>query len=101
MTHLRRFRGLWIAPLVLAASLPAAPLDGRLLEAAKNADRAAIQALVPQHVDLNAADPEGATALHWAVRHDDLDMANLLLRSGANVKAANRYGVTPLSLACV
>jgi ankyrin repeat protein len=100
MTHLRRF-GLWIAPLVWAAGLPAATSDGRLLEAAKNSDNVAIQALLPQHVDLNAADPDGSTALHWAVRHDDLETANLLLSSGANVKAANRYGVTPLSLACV
>lgn len=100
MTHLRRFRGLWIAA-VWVASLPAASLDGRLLEAVKNSDKVAIQELLPQHVDLNAADADGATALHWAVRHDDLETANLLLRSGANVKAANRYGVTPLSLACV
>ncbi len=30
---------------------------------------------------------------------DDLDSVNLLLQAGANVKAANRYGVTPLHLA--
>src|SRR5690349_8870644 len=82
MTHVRRFRGLWMAPLVLAASLPAATLDGRLLEAAKNSDKVTIQALLPQHVDLNVADPDGATALHWAVRHDDLETASLLLRGG-------------------
>ena len=40
------------------------------------------------------------TALHWATYQDDLEMAELLVRAGANVKAANRYGVTPLSLAC-
>ena len=40
------------------------------------------------------------TALHWAVYHDDREMAGQLLRAGASVKAANRYGVTPLSLAC-
>jgi ankyrin repeat protein len=52
-------------------------------------------------VDLSAADPDGSTALHWAVRRDDVDTAGLLIRNGANVKTANRYGVTPLSLACV
>jgi len=37
-----------------------------------------------------------------AVRHDDVETAGSLIRaSGANVKATNRYGVTPLSLACV
>ena len=40
------------------------------------------------------------TALHWAAHHDDLETAKLLIASRADVKAANRYGVTPLSLAC-
>ena len=40
------------------------------------------------------------TALHWAAYHDDLDTAKLLIGAGADAKAANRYGVTPLSLAC-
>jgi len=102
MTHIIRFRGLWIVPVAWAASLlPAASLDNRLLDAVKNSDKVAVQALLPQHIDLGAADTDGSTALHWAVRHYDLDMANLLIRSGANVKSANRYGVTPLSLACL
>ena len=40
------------------------------------------------------------TALHWAAYQDDLETPALLVRAGANAKAANRYGVTPLSLAC-
>lgn len=39
-------------------------------------------------------------ALHTAVYNDDLATARRLLAAGADVKAANRYGVTPLSLAC-
>jgi ankyrin repeat protein len=46
-----------------------------------------------------AADPDGTTPLHWAVRSDDLKQVQALLRGGANVNAANRYGVTPLTLA--
>ena len=92
---------LWISPLVFATSLLAAPPDVRLLEAVKNSDTAAIQKLLPQNVDLSAADTDGSTALHWAVRKDNLEAADLLLRGGANVKSANRYGVTPLSLASV
>ncbi|MBZ5632575.1 MAG: ankyrin repeat domain-containing protein [Acidobacteriia bacterium] len=45
-----------------------------------------------------ADDPDGTTPLHWAVRANDLDAAQRLLRSGADPDAANRYGVTPLSL---
>ncbi len=48
---------------------------------------------------MNAAASDGSTALHWAVHRDALDVVDLLLAAGANPKAANRYGVTPLSLA--
>ena len=50
-------------------------------------------------MDVNAALPDGTTALHWAVRADDADTTDLLIRAGAKVAAADRYGVTPLSLA--
>ncbi len=42
---------------------------------------------------------DGTTALHLAVRANDLPAVQRLLHSGANPSAANRYGVTPLSLA--
>ena len=46
-----------------------------------------------------AADPDGTTPLHWAVRAGDLAAVRRLLREGASATVANRYGVTPLSLA--
>ena len=58
-------------------------------------------ALLKQPAEVNAADADGTTPLHWAVRADDLDLSTRLLQAGASVKAANRYGVTPLSLAAV
>ena len=78
MTHLRCFNGLWIAPVVLATGLLAATTDVRLVEAVKNSDKAAIQTLLPQHIDLSATDTDGSTALHWAVRRDDLETAELI-----------------------
>ena len=48
-------------------------------------------------VDVNAAQPDGTTALHWAVVWNNEDAVTLLLRAGANAKARNRYGATPLS----
>jgi ankyrin repeat protein len=54
-----------------------------------------------KRVDVNATEPDGTTALHWAVRLDDLNLVNRLIRAGAKVKAANRYGVTPIQLACL
>jgi len=49
--------------------------------------------------DVNAPQADGTTALHWAARWDDLDMAAALIRAGANPQAANRDGATPMFLA--
>src|SRR5581483_1753076 len=46
-------------------------------------------------------DPDGTTPLDWAVRHDDLGSADALIKAGADVKAVNRYGVTPIYLAAL
>jgi ankyrin repeat protein len=51
-------------------------------------------------VDPNAAEVDGTTALHWAVRNGDATLVDRLLRAGAKGHRANRYGVTPLPLAC-
>ena len=90
---------------ILVALLPVISLfasgpEARLVDAEKNADKAAVQALLEKHADVNAPAVDGATALHWAAYWDDLDTAKLLVQSGAAVNSANRYGVTPLSLAC-
>ena len=45
--------------------------------------------------------PDGATALQWASYRDDLESAELLMRAGANVNAANDLGATPLWIACL
>jgi ankyrin repeat protein len=71
-----------------------------LADAAEKQDRAKIAALLKQGADVNAAQADGMTALHWAAYHDDLRMATTLLDTGANAKAANNHTVTPLSLAC-
>ena len=70
-----------------------------LADAAEMRDGARIRGLLHEGADVNAAQVDGMTALHWAVYYDDEDMAGMLVRSGANVNAQNRYGVPPLSLA--
>jgi len=86
--------------LLVSTSTAAQRRDARLADAAERRDAAAIQALVKQKTDVNAAQPDGATALHWLAHWDDLASAELLLKNGANVNAANDAGVTPLALAC-
>ena len=70
-------------------------------DAAQNGDRAAVQKLIQQKADVNAAQVDGATALHWAVYRDDAQLLDILIRGGANVKATNSEGVTPLSMAAL
>ena len=89
--------------LVLALSavgVAAAAGDGSLIAAVRAQDAAAVEALLRTSADVNAAAPDGATALHWAAYHDAPVLAGRLLAAGADVDAANDYGVTPLALAC-
>jgi uncharacterized protein len=89
--------------LSLLLSLPllhAAP-PSPVADAVMRGDKPAARALIEQHADVNAAQADGATALHWAVFRSDKEMVDVLLRAGANAKAPNREGSTPLWLACV
>ena len=71
-----------------------------LIAAVRTGDEAAVRAWLGGPNDVNARQPDGATALHWAVHHEDAAIADLLIRAGADVSAANDLGVTPLLLAC-
>jgi ankyrin repeat protein len=74
--------------------------DTRLADAVQAGDRNQVRNLLAQKVDVNAAQGDGATALHWAAFNDDLETAQVLLAAGANVKAATRVGaITPLFMA--
>ncbi|HJZ71952.1 MAG TPA: ankyrin repeat domain-containing protein [Vicinamibacterales bacterium] len=87
------------ACLVSAVMVSAAPAESPLADAMERMDRAAVRALLQRRADVNVAQVDGMTALHWAAYQDDLESVELLVRAGADVKAANRYGITPLSLA--
>ena len=50
---------------------------------------------------VNDTAADGTTALYWAARGDHLPIVRLLLRAGARVDAADRYGITPLALAAI
>ena len=71
-----------------------------LIEAVRNQDHDAVRALLAEEVDVNAPQPDGATALHWAVHWEDLALANLLIGAGADPNVANDLEVTPLVMAC-
>ena len=89
---------------LLLVLLPMAGLTaGRseVADALKAGDLAGARKLVEQHADVNAPQPDGATALDWAVYRSDKEMVDLLLGAGANARAANREGSTPLWLASI
>jgi ankyrin repeat protein len=86
--------GLCGAGLVAAA-------DSSLADAAMQGKREVVTALLRRKADVNAAQGDGTTALHWAAFHDDVEMVKALLAAGANPKAATREGaITPLFMAC-
>ena len=93
-----RFKLLCLA-LLSAAGLSAGA-DLRLIDAVKAQDETSVRALLRQHVDVNSQQGDGTTALHWAADLDNLAIADLLIRAGARVDAANDLGAVPLHLAC-
>src|SRR5216117_4552909 len=96
---IRRLAGCSIVMLVFVNGVFAASAD--LADAAMKGNKAAVRSLLQKKADVNAAQTDGTTALHWAVRLDDLETADLLIRAGAHVMAANRAGATPLQLAAL
>jgi len=89
---------------IVAFSLSAVSVNAatsELADAAMARNALTVRSLLQKKADVNAPQVDGTTALHWAVRYDDLDTADLLIRSGARVSTANREGVTPLQLAAM
>ncbi len=82
------------------STLSAAPSDSPVADAAMHRDAAAVKALLTEGGDVNAAQGDGMTALHWAARNGDVDLVQMLVYAGANVQATTRLGgYTPLHMA--
>jgi ankyrin repeat protein len=88
-----------LALVLLLVPVVAAAADDPLVRAAAAGDATAIRALIKQGHDVNATGPDGATALHWAVRADDLATVDALIRAGARVSVTNALGVQPVYVA--
>ncbi len=74
--------------------------DSPLADAAMARDAAAVRALLGKKADVNAAQGDGSTALHWAVYNGDAELTRLLLAAGADAKAQTRLGgLTPVMMA--
>ncbi|MDE2981467.1 MAG: ankyrin repeat domain-containing protein [Gemmatimonadota bacterium] len=89
------------APDLPVAELPAgtAP-DSPVADAAQRGDLAVVRRLLRDGADVNAAQGDGMTALHWAAERGNHELAEVLLYAGARVDAGTRIGhYTPLHLA--
>lgn len=89
-----------LALVVFAAAQSATAPDRRLPDAAMHGDLAAVRSLLADNVDVNAAQGDGSTALHWAAYAGHVEMVRLLLAHRASLKAHTRLGaLTPLMMA--
>ncbi|HYT77519.1 MAG TPA: ankyrin repeat domain-containing protein [Vicinamibacterales bacterium] len=95
----RRVAAAFAIGIGLSAALASA--DGsRVADAAMAGDRDAVRALLTSGEDVNAAQGDGMTALHWAARRGDVETARMLIAAGANLRATTRLGnYTPLLVA--
>jgi ankyrin repeat protein len=85
-----------LATVLLVASVPDAPIA----DAAMHGDRERVRTLIRSGADVNLAQGDGMTALHWAAELGDAEMAGMLVAAGAGVDALTRIGgITPLHVA--
>ena len=90
-----------IVLLTLIAAVGASSSIAPVADAAMRGDREAVRALLKQGGDVNAAEGDGMTALHFAADRGNLELTTMLLYAGANVSAVTRIGhYTPLHIAC-
>ncbi|MDQ8182664.1 ankyrin repeat domain-containing protein [Pelagicoccus sp. SDUM812005] len=89
-----------LAALLLCLSPLAETAPTTLPDLAEANDTAALASLLTSETNLDAAQVDGMTALHWACYHDNTPAALALLEAGAHPSPKTRYGITPISIAC-
>ncbi len=88
--------GLLVIMVFSSTALP----DSPVADAAMSGDVDAVRELLREGADVNAAQGDGMTALHWAAERIDEELTSMLIYAGANVSAITRIGdYTPLHLA--
>lgn len=90
-------RAIFAAVFWLAASGTAAAADASLAGLIQAGNRDAALKMIEAGADVNTAQGDGTTPLHWAVYKIDADLARALLQRGAKPDVTNNYGSSPLA----
>jgi uncharacterized protein len=91
-----------VAALVCTATaLAAGAATPPVVSAVIDGDLQRLGTLLRGEAAVNAAQPDGSTALHWAAYRDDAEAVQILLNAGADPDAVNLQGVTPLIQAAI
>ncbi len=96
-----QLRLLSAALLITSGCFAATLTDSRLLDAVKAENLAGVKSALAQGAKVDAADPDGATALHWAAQRNQDEIVAVLMAAGAKPEAKTRFNVTPISLAAL
>lgn len=89
----------WLLTCALLMSVPAYATTDELINGVKNKNLPAVEALLNKGENVNGANAQGNTALHYAVATNNADMVKLLLKHNADMNAKNNKGWSPLSIA--
>jgi uncharacterized protein len=95
----RRPKLTWLA-LACVFCQGGAMAASEVADAVMRRDSAQLDKLLAARADVNATQPDGTTALHWAAYHADAKATAKLLATGANPSALTATGMTPLAMAC-
>ena len=90
----KRWTGLAALLAVLGVLVGAgyAALLSPVLDAAKRGDLETLKAELRSGADVNAAQGDGFTALHWAAKTGNREVAEILIAAGADIRATTRLG---------
>ncbi len=89
-----------LGALLWAATASTIPAPESLTDAAMGGDIEKVRSLVAEGADVNLAQGDGMTSLHWAAKKGNAEIAEVLIGAGADLEAVTRIGAhTPLHIA--